>query len=114
MGVCDNLPVPGMIFILGNDIAGGRVMPLLEVCDKPDLSAPEEFPEVFSLCAITRAQTRKFADADDLHSTFMCPTFANDVLMVDEHLDGKSTLSSLSNLKLHVTCKTLSLLNKMV
>ncbi len=38
-------------FILGNDIAGGRVMPLLEICDKPDFSASdelsEEFPEVF-------------------------------------------------------------------
>ncbi len=44
-------------------------MPLIEVCDKPDLLASdelsEEFPEVFSVCAITLAQARKFADADD-------------------------------------------------
>lgn len=35
VGVCDNLPVPGVNFILGNDIAGGIILLLLEVCDKP-------------------------------------------------------------------------------
>ncbi len=99
-------------FILGNDIGfGGRVMPLLEICDKLDFSASdelsEEFPEVFSVCAITRAQAHKFADADDLFSTFIekvvSTTFVNDVLMVDDHFDEKSVLSSSNNLKLHVT-----------
>ncbi len=75
VGVRDNWPVRSVNFILGNDIAGGRVMPLLEICDKLDFSASdelsEEFPEVFSVCAITRAQAHKFADADDLFSTFI-------------------------------------------
>lgn len=61
----------GVNFILGNDIAGGRVMPLLEVCDKPDLSAStdelsEKSPEVFPVCTITRAQAQKYSDAYDL------------------------------------------------
>ncbi len=36
VGVWEHLPVWGKI-ILGNDVAGGKVIPFLEVCDKPDL-----------------------------------------------------------------------------
>ncbi len=34
----ENLPVCGVKCILGNDVAGGKVTPFLEVCDKPDMS----------------------------------------------------------------------------
>lgn len=108
VGVRDSLPVEGVNFILGNDIAGGKVMPLLEVCDKPELSAftdelSEKFPEVFPVCAITRAQAHRFADADDLLSTFMAPTFVNDTLMIDGKPKEKSAVLNSDELKLQVT-----------
>lgn len=61
VGVRPSLPVRGVTLILGNDLAGGKVMPILEMLDKPNVpSAPdvltESFPEVFSACAVTRAQ----------------------------------------------------------
>ncbi|XP_067261173.1 uncharacterized protein [Chanodichthys erythropterus] len=111
IGVRDSLPVHGVSFILGNDIAGGKVAPLLEVCDKPVLSEytdelSEKFPEVFPVCAVTRAQARKFADADDLSSTFMSPIIINDTLPVEE---GKSADQALilqsDEVKLTMTCE---------
>ncbi len=61
----------GVKFILGNDVAGGKVIPFLEVCDNPIYyhqldEMSERFPEVFPVCVVTRAQARKLVDADDL------------------------------------------------
>ncbi|XP_073768826.1 uncharacterized protein [Danio rerio] len=107
VGVRENLPVRGVDFILGNDIAGGRVMPLLEVCDKPDFSVStdelSELSDVFPVCAITRVQTRKFDDADDLISTFMAPTMLNDELIDPGKSDEKSKTPNVEKIKLHVT-----------
>lgn len=41
VGIRNELPVPGVSFILGNDLAGGRVFLTLEVFDKPSLSVPD-------------------------------------------------------------------------
>ncbi len=107
VGVRDSLPVHGVNFILGNDIAGGKMVPLLEVCDKPILSddpdeMSEKFPEVFPVCVVTRAQARKFAD--DLSSTFIAPTFVNDVLMPDAGKpDGAVIVLKSDDLKSEVT-----------
>jgi hypothetical protein len=57
------LPVKGVTFIMGNDIAGGKVVPVLEVLDKSDHSLSNElaqsYPHVFPACAVTRAQARQ-------------------------------------------------------
>ncbi len=58
VGVRSSLPVQGFNFILGNDLAGENVMPVLEVLDVPEVSCGSEdlgkrFPEVFSACAVT-------------------------------------------------------------
>lgn len=37
MGICDQLPVQGVSMILGNDLAGGKVMPLCEVHQTPEV-----------------------------------------------------------------------------
>lgn len=63
VGIRKSLPVKGITFILGNDLAGGKVMPGLEVTDLPNTIADEMFnvhPEVFPACAVTRAQSKKF------------------------------------------------------
>ncbi len=61
----------GVDFILGNDLAGGKEMPVIEVVDEQitfcDLEVlSETYPDVFPTCAITRAQSRREGDLVDL------------------------------------------------
>ncbi|KAK0140312.1 hypothetical protein N1851_022787 [Merluccius polli] len=73
VGVRPSLPMRGVTFVLGNDIAGGKVTPVLEVFDQPDVSQPDvlgrSYPDAFPVCAVTRAQARKLGDAVDLSDT---------------------------------------------
>ena len=59
----------GVTFIMGNDIAGGKVVPVLEVLDKSDHSLSNElaqsYPHVFPACAVTRAQARQEGEVVD-------------------------------------------------
>lgn len=72
VGVCEQLPVRGVSMILGNDLAGGKVTPLCEVSQIPELTdGPAELAKVFPECAITRAQSRKCKDMVDLEGTFL-------------------------------------------
>ncbi|XP_072557069.1 uncharacterized protein [Paramormyrops kingsleyae] len=73
VAVQPQLPVPGITFILGNDIAGKRIVPLPEVVLDPVLCENDvavEHPTVFPACVLTRAQRRQLADID-LEDTFM-------------------------------------------
>ena len=77
VAVCSQLPVKGVYFILGNDLAGGKVFSLPEVTEEPNTSVlskklVQEFPSVFSTCVVTRAQARKYTDAADISDTFLC------------------------------------------
>ncbi len=77
VGVRPALPVPGVEFILGNDLAGGRVLPVLEVLDRPVITSvteelTREYPEAFPACVLSRAQTRKMGTEFTLDDTFMC------------------------------------------
>ncbi|XP_073771215.1 uncharacterized protein [Danio rerio] len=66
VGVRANLPIPGVTFILGNDLAGGNVW------EKPDgeispvvfpsvegLNKPPDCSDLFPACAVTRAMTKR-------------------------------------------------------
>ena len=70
MAVLSALPVPGIDFIIGNDIDGGKVRPVLEVLNKPvscpmaDLS--KSLPTVFPACMLTQAQLKKLGEEFDL------------------------------------------------
>ncbi len=71
VAVCPSLPVKGVDFILGNDLAGGKVMPVIEVVDEPTTFCDfevlsETYPDVFPACALTRAQSRREGDIVDL------------------------------------------------
>ena len=65
----------GVALLLGNDIAGGRVTPVLEVLDNPtpavegDLSGI--FPDVFSACVVTRAQSQRLGEVVNLAETVL-------------------------------------------
>ncbi|KAG5830190.1 hypothetical protein ANANG_G00307450, partial [Anguilla anguilla] len=86
VGVRPSLPVPGVTFILGNDLAGGNVwrqsdtppevvsVPL--VCEGPD-ELEQKYPDVFPTCAVTRAMAKQ-RDASDLQEECfddLCVTF---------------------------------------
>lgn len=74
IAVLPELPVKGVHFIMCNDLAGGKVLPVPEIVDRPDLltemdSPVQCGPEVFPACVVTRAQTKKFGM--DLSDTFL-------------------------------------------
>ena len=71
VGVVPEFPVSGVALLLGNDIVGGKVIPVLEVIDGPPTGAEGDglssaFPHVFPACVVTRAQARKLGEVVDL------------------------------------------------
>ncbi|XP_028823409.1 uncharacterized protein LOC114780060 isoform X2 [Denticeps clupeoides] len=73
VAVRPELPMQGIDFILGNDLAGGKVLPLPEVIDNPAVPPSSVVPgyeSVFPACAVTRAQARR-PSTDELCDTFM-------------------------------------------
>uniref|UniRef100_A0A8C2FDI9 SCAN box domain-containing protein n=1 Tax=Cyprinus carpio TaxID=7962 RepID=A0A8C2FDI9_CYPCA len=77
IAVCSQLPVKGISLILGNDLAGGKVFPCPVVTDVPTARGSndiaEKFPSVFPVCAVTRAQARKYDDVVELSDSFLIP-----------------------------------------
>lgn len=81
VAVLPQFPISGVSFILGNDLAGGKVFPLPEVvsdpissvsaCCSPFASSAVSVPNLFPVCAITRAQARKLGENVDLSESFM-------------------------------------------
>ncbi|XP_028856923.1 uncharacterized protein LOC114802311 isoform X2 [Denticeps clupeoides] len=73
VAVHPKLPMQGIDLTLGNDLAGGKVLPLPEVIDNPAVPPSSVVPgyeSVFPACAVTRAQTRR-QSTDELCDTFM-------------------------------------------
>ena len=73
VGVCPTLPIPGVSLILGNDLAGEKVIPDLQVMNENNsMSAADmcidDTPEVFSSCAITRAMAKCTRDEESTES----------------------------------------------
>ncbi|KAJ8040186.1 hypothetical protein HOLleu_14412 [Holothuria leucospilota] len=71
VGVRPTLPVKGVSLLLGNDLAGGKVVANAILTDKPcDYNSTEqlekEFPNLFPACAVTRAMSQKLAMDDNL------------------------------------------------
>ncbi|KAJ8035328.1 hypothetical protein HOLleu_22514 [Holothuria leucospilota] len=70
VGVRPTLPVKGVSLLLGNDLAGGKVVANAILTDKPcDYNNTEqlekEFPNLFPACAVTRAMSQKLAMDDN-------------------------------------------------
>ena len=65
VGIRSSLPIDGVHFLLGNDLAGGKVISSPVVTDKPKIEEVidpilEEIPDfILHLCAVTRALTQK-------------------------------------------------------
>ena len=59
VGVCTSLPIDGVHFLLGNYLAGGKVVPSPVVTDKPKIEEVigpilEEIPDLYPSCAMTQ------------------------------------------------------------
>ena len=77
VGIVPFLPMDGVSFLLGNDLAGGRVsvLPVLSevpVCDQQTENLADEFPGIFLACVVTRAQARK-AESEREKNEMMFP-----------------------------------------
>ena len=59
VGVRPTFPMQGISVLLGNDLAGGKVVADPIVCEKVIDAGEEENQELFPACAITRAMKRK-------------------------------------------------------
>ena len=64
VGARPTLPVQGISLLLGNDLAGSRVIPDLSVTIEPELTKDVEqlessVPGLFPACAVTRAAARR-------------------------------------------------------
>ncbi|KAK0136879.1 hypothetical protein N1851_026962 [Merluccius polli] len=85
VAVLPSFPIEGVSFIMGNDIAGGKVYPTPEVVDIPiptsgsDILA-REHPDMFRVSVLTRAQARKQGQGVDLSDSLFASVFAEDKL----------------------------------
>ena len=91
VGAMTSLPVEGISLILGNDLAGNRVITDPCMCSTPRLSTESEESElqrsgVFPSCAITRAMAKKNTDSAG-------DTMTELVGQMDNSLTDLSTLS---------------------
>ncbi|KAK3084264.1 hypothetical protein FSP39_010811 [Pinctada imbricata] len=61
VGVRPTLPVQGVSLLLGNDLAGGKVVADPIVCEKitSDVESDDEDDDLYPACAVTRAMARK-------------------------------------------------------
>ncbi|XP_076843961.1 uncharacterized protein LOC143488888 [Brachyhypopomus gauderio] len=63
VGVRSVLPLKGVDVLLGNDVAGGNVVPTIEVGEECDSCQSDglavRHPDVFAACVVTRSQERK-------------------------------------------------------
>ncbi len=112
VGVRPQLPISGVHFILGNDLAGGRVFPDPEVVEVPcvESHAPvsTSVPRgVFPACAITRAKARQLGEMVDLSDSFMCSPCENEMTCSVPTSDTVELVPEESKLTLNVDRITL-------
>ena len=91
MGLHPTLPIEGVLLILGNDLAGEKVIPDLQVVTEQEVMKKadgdtEATSHIFPSCAVTRAMARemKKTESEDLlmnlADTFMSNCGGEDVI----------------------------------
>ncbi|XP_076049398.1 uncharacterized protein LOC143030081 [Oratosquilla oratoria] len=74
LGVVDRLPVKGVSLLIGNDLAGGVMLPNAVVSSRPSVEnntrqLEQEIPGLFPACAVTRSMSqREGAESSELVS----------------------------------------------
>ena len=87
VGIRPSLPLKGVHFLLGNDLAGDKfvVNPLLTTVpciDQPSDPIEQEIPDLIPSCAVTRAMAKKAKQTDrdiDLTDTFLGQSFKHEI-----------------------------------
>ena len=107
IGITPSLPFKGVHLLLGNDLAGDKVVVNPFVTDTPNIGqtddpTEQEIPDLYPSCAVTRAMAKKAilknSNSDiDLTDTFISQYFKNEIKKsLDPSLSDTQTDSSMS------------------
>lgn len=94
VALCSQIPIDGVSFIVGNDLAGGKVLAVPEVtCTVHKSDNPDElelaFPEMFPVCAPTRAMsTKKHVEGKPSNNQSVIPLYDTFMAQGDMNLTG--------------------------
>ena len=100
VGIRPSLPFKGVHLLLGNDLAGDKVVvnPLsttIPCLDQPPDPIEQEIPDLYPSCAVTRAMAKKAKQNDgeiDLTDTFLGQSFTDEIInSLSPSLSGKQT-----------------------
>ena len=66
VGLMSSFPIKGISLLLGNDLAGGKVVPSVQLTSKPSTEDESNLDiEIFPSCAVTRAMVKKAKEEED-------------------------------------------------
>lgn len=84
VAILSRFPIDGVGFIMGNDLAGGKVYPAPEVVEVPitnnDDGLAQKHPNLFTLSVLTRAQACKLKSEVNLSDTLFASALSDDHL----------------------------------
>uniref|UniRef100_A0A9J8CV35 Gypsy retrotransposon integrase-like protein 1 n=1 Tax=Cyprinus carpio carpio TaxID=630221 RepID=A0A9J8CV35_CYPCA len=98
VALCSQIPIDGVSFILGNDLAGGKVLAVPEVISTVLKSgSPDElelaFPETFPVCATTRAMSvKRHVEDKSSNSELVIPLYDTFMVLGDMNLSASGKM----------------------